>query len=65
MKESINQVFNERRKKLNSLSKHNTNNSSPVNNKYTINGDLFSHAKNKLFFNPYNKQFNVRRLNKT
>ncbi len=54
-----------RKNKLQTLTHHNTAQSSPFDHKLTINGEVFEQNTRKNVFNPYIRNFNVRRLNKT
>ena len=54
-----------RKNKLQTLTHNNTANSSPFDHKLTINGEVFEQNTRKNVFNPYVRNFNVRRLNRT
>lgn len=54
-----------RKNKIQTLTHNNNSNSSPFDHKITINGELFDQSIRKNVFNPYIRNFNVRRLNRT
>lgn len=65
MKQLSKEKSNSRKNKLELLNRHNTALPSPIDRKYTINGEIFDQTTKKNVFNPYARNFNVRRLNKT
>jgi hypothetical protein len=54
-----------RKQKLQAMTHNRTSLPSPMDNKLTINGELFDQSAKKNVFNPYIRNFNVRRLNRT
>jgi hypothetical protein len=54
-----------RKQKLQTITHNRTSLPSPIDNKLTINGELFDQSTRKNVFNPYVRNFNVRRLHKT
>jgi hypothetical protein len=54
-----------RKQKLQAMAHNKTSLPSPIDNKLTINGELFDQSTKKNVFNPYIRNFNVRQIAKT